>query len=81
MPTRRSRRQVEFRPPYHVPAPRKLKRKDAWSAGGHQFDENMRCAWCQRRYITHQALPTKCTRIPRWMDQQQHKPKDPSQAP
>jgi hypothetical protein len=38
--------------------------KGAWSAGGHNFDDAMRCAHCRRTWSAQQRSPTYCPKVP-----------------
>ena len=34
--------------------------KGSWSAGGHSFDDSMRCTYCRRSWTRHQVRPSHC---------------------
>jgi hypothetical protein len=51
-----------FNPKHHPPAgfTKIHKIQGGWSAGGHWFDDNMRCAHCQVHWDKHQLFPDYC---------------------
>ena len=46
--------------------PRRVKElrriKGDWSAGGHSFDDRMRCTLCRTPWLRHQKAPRYCRR-------------------
>jgi len=37
--------------------------KGGWSAGGHAFDDRMRCTHCRRSWESQQRRPTYCAKV------------------
>jgi len=37
--------------------------KGGWSAGGHTFDDRMRCTHCRRSWESQQRRPTYCAKV------------------